>query len=67
MGGPREDEFSASVLFLSSGYVVALRFDYLPGLDGAACRTPLLLGRARSSETVVGLLQRPSPLVAPSS
>jgi hypothetical protein len=43
----RQDEFP-SVLFLSSRSAVALRFEYLPGLDGAACRTPFLLG-TRSS------------------
>jgi hypothetical protein len=40
------------VLFLSSRFMVALRFEYLPGLDGGSCRTPVLLDR-RSSETEV--------------
>jgi hypothetical protein len=49
-----QDEFSASVLFLSSVYMVAPLAEGLPGFDGVACRTPLL--RARSSETRFGLL-----------
>jgi hypothetical protein len=50
----RQDEFYASVLFLSSGYMVAPRVEDLSGSDGVACRTPLLL--ACSSETGFGLL-----------
>jgi hypothetical protein len=56
MGGLREDEFSASVLFLSSRYMVALRFEDLPGFDGMARRTPFLLGRTRSSKSGFVLL-----------
>ncbi len=51
-----KDEFPASLLFLSPRHVAAPRFAYLPGFDRVACRTPLLLGRARSSETGWGLL-----------
>jgi hypothetical protein len=36
-------EFPASVLLLSSRCMVALRFENLPGYDGAACGAPRLL------------------------
>ena len=61
--GGGQDEVSPSVLFLSSCHVAALRLAYRPGFDGVACRTPFLLGRARSSKTEVDLLQLPSPLI----
>jgi hypothetical protein len=41
--GLRQDEFSASVLLLSSRYTMALRFEIFPGSMAAACRTPPLL------------------------
>jgi hypothetical protein len=43
------------VLFLSSRHMVAPPFEGLPGFDGLARRTPLLLG-ARPSETKFVLL-----------
>jgi len=52
----RQDEFSASVLFLSSRHMVAPQFEDLPGFDGVACCAPRLRDRARSSETEFGLL-----------
>ena len=52
----RQDEVSASVLFLSSRHMVASRYEGLPGFDGVAYRAPLLRGRARSSEIGFGLL-----------
>jgi hypothetical protein len=52
----RQDELSASVLFLSPRHMVAPRFEDLSGFDGVAYRTPLLLGRTRSSDTGFVLL-----------
>ena len=52
----RQDEVSASVLFLSSRHMVAPRYEGLPGFDGVAYRAPLLRGRAPSSEIGFGLL-----------
>jgi hypothetical protein len=52
----RQDEFFASVLFLSSRHMVAPQFEDFPGFDGVACRTSLLLGRARSTKSGVVFL-----------
>jgi hypothetical protein len=54
------------VLFLSSRYMVAPRFEDLPGFDGVACRTPFLPG-ARSSETGFVLLSMTVAIGRPQS
>jgi hypothetical protein len=38
----RKNKFPASLLLLSSDYLVALRFDLLPGFLATSCRTPFL-------------------------
>jgi hypothetical protein len=64
----RQDEFSPSLLLLSSDYPVALRFDVLPRYKWAAsCRTPFLLsirtlskhlGRSAKVNRELGLYER---------
>jgi hypothetical protein len=64
----RQDEFSPSLLLLSSDYPVALRFDVLPRFKlAASCRTPFLLsirtlskhlGRSAKVNRELGLYER---------